>query len=468
MPREAAPRDAIRRAFRAPRAYRAGMAPRADRRRAPPRSAAKDATAMAEAARPLDAAARAPLELPDLAAIEDAARILEGGIVKTPFLPADRLSRATGARLSVKYENMQATGSFKDRGALVKLTGLSAADRRRGVIAMSAGNHAQAVAYHARRLSIPATIVMPEDTPFVKVAATRAHGANVVLSGETLAEAQTEAERLGAERDLVLIHPYDDYDVIRGQGTIALEMLAERPDLETLVVPVGGGGLISGIAIAAKAIRPEIRVIGVETALYPSMWAALRGETGRCGGSTLAEGIAVKNCGRLTLEAVRRHVDDIILVDEPAIEQAVNAYLTLQKTMAEGAGAAGLAAILMARERFLGADCGLVLCGGNIDPRILASIMVRELARERRIVSIRVIIHDKPGVLARLAATIGDLGGNILEVSHHRLLLNVPAKGTSVDFTIETRDAVHAAEIIAAIEAAGFSVKTLDVAGSRF
>ena len=407
--------------------------------------------------------------LPTLADIEDAARILAGSVVRTPFLAAPKLSALTPAAISVKYENMQVTNAFKERGALVKLTGLSGDEKRRGVIAMSAGNHAQAVAYHAARLGIPATIVMPVATPFVKVHATEAHGARVVLHGETLDEARAEAERLRVEADLVWVHPYDDFDVVRGQGTIALEMLADDPAIDTLVVPIGGGGLISGMAIAAKALKPDISIIGVEAALYPSMWCAMHGEAPRGGGLTLAEGIAVKTVGKLTERIVRQHVDDIILVDEPSLERAVNAFLTQQKTMAEGAGAAGLAALLSAPDRFVGRNVGLVLCGGNIDARVLASIMVRELARENRIVAIRAVTTDRPGTLGEITTLIGRLGGNILHVSHHRLFLDVPAKGASIDVTFETRDAAHAVEIIAALEeASGHKVERLNVAESTF
>ncbi len=393
--------------------------------------------------------------------IRAAQMTIAGAVMRTPFLPAPKLSALTGADIRVKYENMQVTNAFKERGAVVKLTSLAPAERARGVIAMSAGNHAQAVAYHAARLRIPATIVMPETTPFVKVAATRGYGARVVLVGETLSEAQAEAETIAARESLTFVHPYDDEDVIRGQGTVAIEMLEDEPDLDTIVVPVGGGGLISGVATAAKALQPRIEVIGVETVHYPSMWSALRGETPKCGGNTLAEGIAVKNVGKLTLEIVRRLVDDIVLVKEAEIERAVNAYLTLQKAMAEGAGAAGLAALLAAPARFRGRKVGLILAGGNIDARILASIMVRELAREERIVAVRITIPDRPGVLGVITTTIGTLGGNILEVSHHRLFLKVPAKGASVDVTLETRDAAHANEIIAGLEAKGFDVARL-------
>ncbi len=391
-----------------------------------------------------------------LSDIEDAQTILDGRILRTPMLPAPRLSELTGAEIFVKYENLQVTNSFKERGALNKLASLNASDRARGVIAMSAGNHAQAVAYHAAKLGIAATIVMPVTTPAVKVAATRAYGATVLLHGETISEAQARAEDLQARHGLVFIHPYDDPRIIAGQGTIAIEMLEERPDLDALVVPIGGGGLIAGNAVAAKAINPAIEVIGVETELYPSMWNALHGQDRPCGGATLAEGIAVKNVGKLTLPIIRELVSDVVLVSESQLERAVNAYLTLQKTMAEGAGAAGLAAMLKEPARFAGKRVGLILCGGNIDPRILASIMVRELERGEQIVSFRLTIPDRPGVLGQIASRLGELGANILEVDHKRLFLDVPAKGARLDVTVETRDHRHAEEIIATLAAAGF------------
>jgi threonine dehydratase len=391
-----------------------------------------------------------------LSDIEDAQTILDGRILRTPMLPAPRLSELTGAEIFVKYENLQVTNSFKERGALNKLASLAAADRARGVIAMSAGNHAQAVAYHAAKLGIAATIVMPVTTPAVKVAATRAYGATVVLHGETIAEAQARAEEEQARNGLVFIHPYDDPRIIAGQGTIAIEMLEERPDLDCLIVPIGGGGLISGNAIAAKAINPGIEIVGVEAELYPSMWNALHEEDRPCGGATLAEGIAVKNVGKLTLPIIRELVSDVVLVSESHLERAVNAYLTLQKAMAEGAGAAGLAAMLKEPARFTGKRVGLILCGGNIDPRILASIMVRELERGEQIVSFRLTIPDRPGVLGQIASRLGDLGANILEVDHKRLFLDVPAKGARLDVTVETRDHAHAEEIIAALAAEGF------------
>jgi threonine dehydratase len=394
-----------------------------------------------------------PLKLAD---IETARRQLAGAILRTPMLPAPKLSALTGAEVYVKYENLQVTNSFKDRGAFVKLTALSEDERRRGVISMSAGNHAQAVAYHAQRLNIPATIVMPITTPFVKVKATEAYGAKVVLHGETLSECQDRVAAIIAERQLVQVHPYDDPAIIAGQGTIALEMLDEVPDLDMLVVPIGGGGLIAGNAIAARAVRETIEIVGVEAALYPSMRNAVTGASDPIGGSTLAEGIAVKNVGKLTLPVVRALVSDIVLVDEAHLERAVNAYLTLQKTMAEGAGAAGLAALLAAPDRFRGRKIGLILCGGNIDPRILASIMVRELERDGRIVSFRLTIADRPGVLGPIASLLGELGANILEVDHRRLFLDVPAKGAKLDVTVEARDRDHANDIMRALDGAGY------------
>ena len=372
------------------------------------------------------------------------------------MLPAPPLSALTGAEVYVKYENLQVTNSFKERGACVKLAALTEDERRRGVIAISAGNHAQAVAYHARRLAIPASIVMPVTTPFVKVKATEMLGAEVVLSGETLLEAQHRADALAAERNLVWVHPYDDRRIIAGQGTIALEMLEEVPDLDVLVVPIGGGGLIAGNAIAARAVRPAIEIVGVECALYPSMWNAVHSRNKPCGGATLAEGIAVSRAGKLALPVVRELVREIILVDEPLIERAVNIFLTLQKTMAEGAGAAGLAALLAQPERFAGRKVGLILCGGNIDPRILASIMVRELERETRIVSFRLTIPDRPGILGQIASRLGEFGANILAVDHHRLFLDVPAKGAKLDVTMETRDAAHADQIFRALADDGY------------
>lgn len=390
--------------------------------------------------------------------ILQARQTIAGAVLLTPCLPARRLSALLGAEIWVKYENLQVTNSFKERGAVNRLNALSAEERQRGVIAMSAGNHAQALAYHAQRLGIPATIVMPQTTPFVKIAATRAFDANVVLFGETLADSQTRMAELQQEQSLILVHPYDDPLIAAGQGTIGLEMLEACPNLDTLVIPVGGGGLAAGIAVAAKAIKPNIRIIGVESELYPSLAAALKGEIAECGGQTLAEGIAVKNVGVLGVTVLRELMDDLILVSETDIERAVNAFLTFQKTMAEGAGAAGLAAMMREPQAFRGRTVGIVLCGGNIDPRIAASVMVRELEREEKIVAFRLQISDRPGELGTITTALGTLGANILEVEHRRLFLDVPAKGASIDVTIETRDGAHAGEIARALEAKGYTV----------
>jgi len=399
-----------------------------------------------------------------LADIEAARRTIAGSVLRTPMLPAPKLSELTGAEVFVKSENLQVTNSFKERGAFNKLASLNDEQRRRGVIAMSAGNHAQAVAYIAARLGIPAVIVMPVTTPFVKVQATRACGAEVVLEGESVADAQVRAEALAGEHGLTFVHPYDDELVIAGQGTIALEMLEEVPELDLLVLPIGGGGLIAGNAVAAKAKKPPIEIIGAEASLYPSFWNALNGAHYPIGGPTLAEGIAVKNVGTLTLPIVRALVSEIVLVDEAHLERAVNAFLTLQKAMAEGAGAAGLAAMLVKPQRFRGRKVGLVLCGGNIDPRILASVMVRELEREDRIVSFRLTIPDRPGVLGLIATRLGELSANILEVDHRRLFLDVPAKGAKLDVTVETRGRAHAEDILHALEADGLAPVRIETA----
>ena len=399
-----------------------------------------------------------------LADIEAARRTIAGQVFRTPMLPAPRLSALTGATVHVKYENLQVTNSFKERGALNKLASLDAKERAQGVIAMSAGNHAQAVAYHAARLAIPATIVMPVTTPIVKIEATQAHGAVVVLDGETLAEAQTRAEAIARERALTWVHPYDDVRVIAGQGTIALEMLEDAPDLDTLVIPIGGGGLIAGNAVAARAVKPSIEIVGAEAQMYPAFWNALTGEARPSGGPTLAEGIAVRNAGQLALPIVRELVSEIVLVDEESIERAVNAYLTLQKTMAEGAGAVGLAAMLLKPERFRSRKVGLILCGGNIDPRILSTVMVRELERECRIASFRLAIPDRPGVLGQVATLLGELGANILEVDHRRLFLDVPAKGAKLDVTIEARGRAHGDEIFARLQREGYEPVRIEAA----
>ena len=374
----------------------------------------------------------------------------------TPCLHSRTLTQLTGAEVYIKFENLQFTASFKERGALNRLLQLDEPERRRGVCTMSAGNHGQAVAYHAHRLGIPATIVMPRHTPFVKVQHTRSHGATVVLHGETLAEAFEHSLKIRAEQGLTLVHPFDDPQVMAGQGTVALEMLATQPDLEQLVVPIGGGGLISGVAVAAKALSPTIQIIGVQSSSYPSMPAALAGNEAICQGNTIAEGIAVKTAGLLTREVVRALVDEILLVDENQLERGIALLLNVEKTVAEGAGAASLAAILAQPERFRGRKVGVILSGGNIDPRLLASVIMRELVREQRIVTLRIPIADQPGALSRVTHVIGEQGGNILDVFHRRLSMNVPAKSATLELTFESRDAGHAETIVAAVRAAGF------------
>ncbi|WP_454916877.1 threonine ammonia-lyase [Xanthobacter sediminis] len=415
------------------------------------------------AAQPAPVVGNLPVTLAD---VEAARLLLQGAVLRTPTLRAPRLSALTGADVWVKYENFQVTASFKERGALVKLSRLTPGEAQRGVIAMSAGNHAQAVAYHGARLGISTTIVMPETTPQVKVSATEAFGATVVLFGETVADAQAEAERLAEAEGRVFVHPYDDRDVIAGQGSIALEMMEDGPRFDAVVVPIGGGGMMAGMALAFAGHSPQTEIVGVETALYPAMWSVLTGIERPCGGPTLAEGIAVRNVGAMTSQIIRRLVPSIVLVEETALERAVNAFLMHQKTLAEGAGAAGLAALLTEPERFRGRTVGLVLCGGNIDPRMLAGILLRELERECRIVSFRLTILDRPGMLGRISTLLGKLGANILEVHHRRTFLDVPAKGTRLDLTVETRDQAHAELIQKALEAEGLPVQRLGAGGA--
>ena len=397
-----------------------------------------------------------------LADIEAAAEVLDGHVVRTPCLRSARLSEVLGAEVALKLETLQHSSSFKDRGALVKLASLSPEERARGVIAMSAGNHAQGVAYHATRLGIPATIVMPRLTPFVKVEKTSQFGARVVLEGDSVDEAADYARRLAAERDLTFIHPYDDPAIIAGQGTIGLEMLADVPELDVLVVPIGGGGLISGVATAAKAKKPEIEILGVQAAACPSMYRKRAGLPEAPLRPTIAEGIAVKRPGRLTLPIVKALVGDILLVEEDTIEEAILTLLEVEKLVVEGAGAAGLAALTTYRERFTGRNVGLILCGGNIDLRLLSVVILRGLVHSKRLISIQVGMPDAPGNLARAAALIGEAGGNILEVQHQRAFSLLTAKSTGVTFIIETRNAAHANEVITTLRAAGFDVRILE------
>ncbi|MDO8296461.1 MAG: threonine ammonia-lyase [Caulobacter sp.] len=388
--------------------------------------------------------------------IKAAAGRLAGHIERTPCRYSRTLSEITGAQVWVKFENLQFTAAYKERGALNKLLLLSDADRARGVIAASAGNHAQGLAYHGARLGVPVTIVMPKGTPFVKVEHTRQHGAEVVIFGDTYDEAAAHAQQLREARGLTFVHPFDDYDVMAGQGTIALEMLEDVPDLEILPVPIGGGGLISGVGTAAKAINPAIRIIGCEPAMFPSFTARMRGLNAEAGGQTIAEGIAVKEVGTKTYAIARPMMDDVLLLEEPYIERAIALYCNVEKTIAEGAGAASLAALLAYPERFRGKKCGLILTGGNIDTRLLASVLTRELVRAQRLVSLRIIGDDRPGLLATVSRVIGEMGGNIIEVAHNRLALDVPAKGAEFDIMIETRDAQHTQEIMDALRASGY------------
>jgi len=361
----------------------------------------------------------------------------------------------------VKFENQQFTAAYKERGALNKLLLLTDEERARGVIAASAGNHSQGLAYHAARLGVPVTIVMPRNTPFTKVQHTRDYGAEVVLEGDSYDEAYGHALALKQLRGLVLVHPFDDYDVMAGQGTVALEMLQDQPDLEMLAIPVGGGGLIGGMATAAKHMNPKIRIFGVEPSMYPSFSARMKGGEAVVGGLTVAEGIAVKTIGELTYATAAPLIEEVLLVDEPYFERGVALYCNVEKTIAEGAGAASLAALLQYPEKFKGKRVGLILTGGNIDTRLLASVLTRELVRDQRLVSLRIVGDDRPGLLSKTSELIGRMGANIIEVAHNRLALDVPAKGAEFDIMIETRDARHTQEIIDALGAAGYPPRTV-------
>ena len=403
--------------------------------------------------------AQLPVTLRD---IEAAAGVLEGFIKRTSFERSRTLSDITGANVWLKFENLQFTATFKERGALNRLSALSADERRRGVIACSAGNHAQGVAYHAANLSIPATIVMPVGTPTVKIENTRRHGATVIEAGATLEDAAALALDHGRKHQLTFIHPYDDPLIIAGQGTTALEMLASVPELDVLIVPIGGGGLISGMAVAAKTIKPTIEIVGVQAELYPSMYNLIKEQLLPMRGDTLAEGIAVKAPGRITSPIVRALVDDIVLVSEQQIEQALSLLITIEKTVTEGAGAAGLAAVLGNQQRFRGRTLGLVLSGGNIDTRLLSGVLTRQLAREGRLSQLSFDIVDRPGQLGNVVAVLGQAGANIVEVSHQRIFTDLPAKAVVLEVVIETKDRSHLASVIAALKAANIDV---DVGG---
>ena len=392
--------------------------------------------------------------------IREAQARLAGHVENTPCLHSRTLSEITGAEVYLKFENLQFTASFKERGALNKLSTLGPEQKARGVIAVSAGNHAQGVAYHAQRLGIPAVIVMPRFSPMVKIERTRGFGAEVVLSGDTFDDSKAEAARLATARALTMVHPYDDADVIAGQGTIALEMLAQQPDIDCLCVAVGGGGLIAGVATAARALKPAIEVIGVQTDQFPSMYAAFKGVQMPSANATLAEGIAVKQPGDLTVEIVRRLVNDILLVSEGDIEQAIVMLLEIEKTVVEGAGGAGLAAMLRHPARFSGRKVGLILCGGNIDPMVLADIIERGMVRAGRLARIRVHTRDVPGELARAATLIGQAGANIEEVEHQRAFTTLPVQNAELEFVLQTRGPEHIEEVLATLRAAGLYATT--------
>ena len=388
--------------------------------------------------------------------IEQAAQRLQGQVLDTPCVESRTLSQLTGAQLYLKFENLQYTASFKERGACNKLAQLSAEERQRGVIAMSAGNHAQGVAYHAQRLGIRAVIVMPRFTPGVKIERTRGFGAEVVLHGDTLDESRQHALPLAEQGGLVFVHPYDDEAIVAGQGTVGLEMLREVPELETLVIAVGGGGLIAGIATAARALKPGIEIIGVQTARFPGMVNAIKGTHYPQGTSTIADGIAVGTPGVIATAIIAQKVDDLLLVDEGDIEQAMVMLLEIEKTLVEGAGAAGLAALLKYPARFAGKKVGLVLCGGNIDPLLLAAIIERGMVRAGRLARIRVSARDIPGSLAHITATVADAGANIEEVHHQRAFTVLAAQNVEIELVLQTRGRAHIAQVLAALNTAGF------------
>jgi threonine dehydratase len=395
---------------------------------------------------------------PTIDDIRAAAGRIDGAVIKTPMLKSRVISDIVEADIWLKFENLQFTAAYKERGALNKLLQLSDEERRRGVIAASAGNHAQAVAYHGRRLGIPVTIVMPNPTPSVKVTQTESHGARVVLHGAMFDDAYAKAREMEAEQGLIFVHPFDDPQVIAGAGTIALEMLEAVPELDMFVIPIGGGGLVSGTAIAAKSINPRIEVIGVEAELYPSMKNVVEGLAGKIGGDTLAEGIAVKEPGELTRSIIKDKVDAIDLVAERDIEHAVALLVSVEKSVVEGAGAAGLANILSDPPRFRGRTVGTILCGGNIDTHLLANVLVRELVRCGRIARLKIAAHDQPGALAAITAKFHECGVNIIETNHHRIFTRLPAKDTVIEVECEARDSRAIDTLVRRLEEAGFQV----------
>jgi threonine dehydratase len=398
------------------------------------------------------------LQTPTIDDIRAAAERIRGSVIRTPMLVSRTLSEIIGAEVWLKFENLQFTAAYKERGALNKLLQLNEEERSRGVIAASAGNHAQAIAYHARRLGIPATIVMPLPTPTIKVSQTEGHGARVILHGAMFDDAYARAREMEAAEGLVFVHPFDDPDIVAGAGTLGIELLDEAPDLDTIVVPIGGGGLMSGVAIAARALKPGIELIGVEAELYPSMKCAIEGCKMPLGGDTLAEGIAVKEPGALTSQILKELVDDVVLVPERQIERAVAMLVGIEKTVVEGAGAAGLAALMADKARFRGKKVATILCGGNIDTHLLANVLVRDLVRAGRIARLRVAAQDQPGALAKITAQFHEAGVNILEIRHSRIFTALPAKDTVIEVECEAKDSQSIDQVVAMLEEAGFTV----------
>ncbi len=410
-------------------------------------------------------AAQAPNDLPvSLSDVEAAAQRIMGAVVRTPTLHSKTLSNLTGANVWLKFENLQFTAAYKERGALNTLLQLDPAARAKGVIAASAGNHAQGLAYHGGQLGIPVTIVMPKPTPTVKVTQTEGHKASVILEGETYDEAYAHARQLEASNGYTFVHPFDDPRIIAGQGTVALEMLADAPQIDTLVLPIGGGGLISGMATVARAAARPIDVIGVQAELFPSMYNRIKGRDEPIGGDTLAEGIAVRDPGSITARIVEALVDDVMLVTERSLEEAVSLILQIEKTVVEGAGASGLAALMSAPERFRGRNVGIVLTGGNIDTRLLANVLLRDLARSGRLARLRIRLQDRPGALYQVARIFQEQAVNILELSHQRIFTNLPAKGLSLDVECETRDRAHLERLNTALQAEGYDVRLIELA----
>ncbi|ETI59634.1 threonine dehydratase [Sphingobium sp. C100] len=389
---------------------------------------------------------------------------IAGAIVKTPTLISQTFSDMLGCNVYLKFENLQFTAAYKERGALNRLLQLDDESKAKGVIAASAGNHAQGLAYHGKRLGVPVTIVMPTTTPIVKVTQTRGHGATVVQHGEKFDDAYAHARKLEVEQGLTFVHPFDEPDIIAGQGTVALEMLEDAPEIDTLVIPIGGGGLFSGMGTAARAMKPDIRLVGVQAELYPSMYDFIKGADLACDGDTLAEGIAVKQPGDITRRFVERLADDVVLVSERRLEESLSLLLQIEKTVVEGAGAAGLAALLTHRAQFAGRNVGLVLTGGNIDTRLLANVLLRDLARSGRLARLRIILQDRPGALFHVARIFDQEAVNILELAHQRIFTNLPAKGLSLDVECETRDRGHLQGLIAALREAGYEVAPIEVA----